>query len=1025
MKPITIALAGNPNCGKTTLFNDLTGASQYVGNWPGVTVERKGGQLNQFPDIEIQDLPGIYSLSPYTLEEVVSRDYLVKDEPSLIVDLVDATNLERNLYLTTQLQELGRPVIIALNMVDLLKTRGITIDVKKLSKALHCPVVEISALKGTGVKELVQQAVATAKDSSAKAPETIRFSDEVETALGKIADLVTCDDNLKRWYSIKLFERDEKIQSQLALSAEVSEKIESIVAEAESALDDDSESIITGGRYEAIGDIVSTCMTKQKHGMTISDKIDRIVTNRIFALPIFFVVMWAVYYLSINTIGDWGTGWANDTLFGEIVGPWVDGFIGETPAGLGLIAFVAVVLSMILVFPAMLRRLHDIGMKGAWMYLAIIPFIFAFIIMPNVEEEEEEPAKTEEVVAVAETADTQKAEITVVATEATVKADEATDTKAEEKADEPAEAEDSVSGELTAVIDTYSSVIDSVTGFFGAILRTIYTPVMWILGVANAVLLILCLFKPGQKGTNDFGPEAETSPVSSKNIKSLLSLKGRSGRLTFITHYIILSAVAIGIALLGTLALNCNHILVDFVQNAIVNGVGAVLGFLPQMAVLFLCMALLEDCGYMARVAFVMDRIFRKFGLSGKSFIPMLVSMGCGVPGIMATRTIENEKDRRMTIMLTTNMPCGAKVPIIAVLAFAFFPEDTGLITTSVYFIGLASIILAGIILKKSSLFAGDPAPFVMELPAYHMPAVSNVSMRAIERCKSFVQKAGTVIFFACAIVWFLKSHDWTMTYLDDHEEAVAEANAEGAPTPEAKPEAVAETKDEEPAIDRSMLADIGGVVSPVFAPLGWAEKTESARDWKPTVAAITGLVAKEDVVATLSMLYASGDEDEEDGSTEEPEFDLFTEGNALSALTTAVLNIWEPVAVQEPAKDDGNGEEEDEDEETRATAGLLRDAKALGGDPLVAFSFLLFNLLCAPCFAAMGAIRREMNSGKWTAIAIAWLCCWAYYLAFLVYQLGSWFRNGVFGAGQIIALIGLLAGLYMLFRKPASPKSK
>ena len=1038
MDNITIALAGNPNCGKTTLFNALTGASQYVGNWPGVTVERKAGKLNEYPEIEVQDLPGIYSLSPYTLEEVISRDYLVRDEPSVIVDLVDATNLERNLYLTTQLQELGRPIIVALNMADLMARRGITIDKARLSQALHCQVVEISALKGTGIKELVELAVKTAKNPEASPAQPVRFDDTVEKALSRIAEYLSCDPDLKRWYAIKLFERDPKVVEHLHLDGQASQAIEQIIISVEEEMDDDSESIITSERYTAIAAIVKESQTKKHMGLSVSDKIDRIVTHRILALPIFFLVMWAVYYLSINTVGDWGTGWANDTFFGEIVGPWVDGFIGTAPAGIGLVAFIAVILSMIMLFPLLLRRPHDLNLKGAWMYLTIIPFILAFIVMPNVEEEEASEENTVPMEApaaipadfqstAAEEGETSNAH-TAVATAADAPAGEAAEPAEEgEKSDEGA-----VIGTLSSIMEFYDSCVKGLTSALGAVLLFLYKPLMWVLAAANAALLALCLFKPGARNKNEFGPVPDKSPFSRKNLAHIFSLKGRTGVASFWVQYIVLSLVSFGIALLGTLALNCDHKLVDFVQNAIVNGVGAELGFLPQMAVLFLCMAILEDCGYMARVAFVMDRIFRKFGLSGKSFIPMLVSMGCGVPGIMATRTIENEKDRRMTIILTTNMPCGAKIPIIAVLAFAFFPEDTGLVTTSAYFIGLASIIVSGIILKKSSLFAGDPAPFVMELPAYHTPAVSNVSLRAIERCKAFVQKAGTVIFLACALIWFLQSHDWSMTYLDeDHAEATASTEEGSATLP----------------IEKSMLAGIGGAVSPVFAPLGWAQAGNDVRDWKPTVATITGLIAKENVVATMSMLYSTDIEEEEEEAPAEPEFSLFTQGNALSALTVAALDTWNSSRTREEAAsvpegeapasaaDEPSGSEQasaaaeeealdEEAQEEKATAGVLRAANALGGDSIVAFSFLLFNLLCAPCFAAMGAMRREMNSAKWTWFAILWLCGWAYYVAFLVYQLGILVRDGTFGTGQVVALIGLVGGLYLIFRKAAPKKS-
>lgn len=1012
MRKATIALAGNPNSGKTTLFNALTGANQYVGNWPGVTVERKGGQLNENTDIEVQDLPGIYSLSPYSLEEVVTRDYLVKDTPSVIINLVDATNLERNLYLTTQILELGRPVIVALNMVDLLEKRGITIDKTELAALLHVPVVDIAALKKHGTKELVELATSLAQNPEALPAAPLHFRNTaVESAISEIEQLISCSDLLKRWYAIKLFERDEKIQQELQLSPEIVEQIETIITRIETEFDDDCESIITSERYELVTEIVAQCQTKQNLGLSTSDKIDRIVTHRILALPIFFLVMWAVYYISINTVGDWGTAWANDVLFGEYIGPWVDGFLGTSGVGIGLVSIMATFASLILLFPLMLRRLHDLNMKGSWMYLPLLPFILAFIIMPNVEApaEEDVPTVSMEAPAILQTNNTELTSSTTIA-DAPTTASEAL---------EEASSESAIITGIDHIMSFYDSCIEGLTSFLLSVLSTIYTPLMMALGVANAVLLGVCCFKPGQKNHNDHGPVPSTNPLAVSNLKNILSLKGRTGVLTFWLQYLIISVICFGIGMLGTLELNCDDKILNFVQNAVVSGVGAVLGFLPQMAVLFLCMALLEDCGYMARVAFVMDRIFRKFGLSGKSFIPMLVSMGCGIPGVMATRTIENEKDRRMTIMLTTNMPCGAKVPIIAVLAFAFFPDDTGLITTSAYFMGLISIILSGIILKKTRWFYGPTAPFVMELPAYHAPLISNITQHSINRCKAFVQKAGTVIFFACAIIWFLKSHDWQMSYLED------------APSTDNQEETI-------PAINNSILADVGNTIAPVFAPLGWAETDATGqRDWKPTVAAITGLIAKEEVVATMSMLYATNDSGEEE-ATAEPEHNFYAEANALSLISVTLVDTFgtklitntnpetntEAPASETQAEAITTSEEtEEEVSEEESAAGILRAAKALGANPITAYSFLIFNLLCAPCFAAIGAIRREMNSAKWTWLAILWLCGWAYLLAFIFYQLGTYFTSGVWGYEQIIALAGLLLVIYALIRKPYSPK--
>lgn len=677
MSNITIALAGNPNCGKTTLFNALTGASQYVGNWPGVTVEKKEGRLKGHKNIIIEDLPGIYSLSPYTLEEVVSRNYLVTDHPSLILNLVDGSNLERNLYLTTQLCELGVPVIIALNMMDIVRKRGDRIDTEKLSRDLGCQVLEISALKGTGIRELVDAVVTTTASDDARTPQAVHFPDHLEKAIGEIGEIITgkCLDQQKKWFAVKVFERDQKVADQLALNPEEQSRINGIIETMEREMDDDSESIITNERYNSISRIIKDAVVKASPGsLTGSDRIDRIITNRWLGLPIFAVVMWAVYYISIQTVGAWGTDWANDTFFGE----WV-------PEGVG--------------------------------------------------------------------------------------------------------------------------------------------------GLLESA--------------------------------------------------------------------NCAPWLESLIQDGVIAGVGAVLGFLPQMAVLFLCLGILEDCGYMARVAFIMDRIFRKFGLSGKSFIPMLVSMGCGVPGIMATRTIENEKDRRMTIMTTTFIPCGAKTPIIALIAGAFFPENSW-VAPGAYFIGVGAIILSGLILKKTAMFSGDPTPFVMELPIYHVPAWKNVIIHAWERCKAFVQKAGTVIFVSSALIWFLSSYNWKVDSVEQND---------------------------------SMLASIGNVAAPVFQPLGWGE-------WKPTMATITGLIAKENVVGTFGVLYADGSSGEE---AEEEPAETQEMSPAGQELQASLEGASEEAAAEEAAAE----EEEDEDAEIRETGDRLVQAGAFTF--LSAFSFMIFNLLCAP----------------------------------------------------------------------------
>ena len=707
---VKIALAGNPNSGKTTLFNALTGSNQFVGNWPGVTVEKKEGKLKGHKDVVIMDLPGIYSLSPYTLEEVVARNYLIGERPDAIINIVDGTNIERNLYLSTQIMELGIPVVMAINMMDILAKTGDKIHLDKLKEKLGCDVVEISALKGTGIKAAAEQAVKLANQKSAGAP-VHEFSAKAESVIeqveGKLSGIVS--DAQKRFFAIKLLEKDDKIKEQMKSVPDVSAEIKTL----EDAFDDDTESIITNERYVYISSIIGKCVTKgQKGGMTVSDKIDRIVTNRWLALPIFAVVMFIVYYVSITTVGGFLTDWTNDVLFGDIIPPAIE--------------------------------------------------------------------------------------------------------------------------------------------------------------------------------------------------KALV-------------------------------AVNCADWLQGLILDGIVAGVGAVLGFVPQMLVLFIFLAFLEGCGYMARVAFIMDRIFRKFGLSGKSFIPMLIGSGCGVPGIMASRTIESDRDRKMTIMTTTFVPCGAKLPIIALIAGAFF-NNAGWVAWSAYFVGVAAIICSGIILKKTKMFSGEPAPFVMELPAYHMPTVGNVLRSMWERGWSFIKKAGTIILLSTIILWFLMSFGWV-----DGKFGMLDAEQ----------------------LNDSILASIGNVIAPIFAPLGW---TKAGEGWKMAVAAITGLIAKENVVATFGMLFGFA-EVAEDGS------EIW--GNLAQVMT-----------------------------------------------PIAAYGFLVFNLLCAPCFAAMGAIKREMNNAKWFWFAIGYQCGLAYIVSLCIYQFGTLFTGGGFGLWTVVAVVLLIAFLYMLFRPYKESKS-
>ena len=699
---IKIALAGNPNCGKTTLFNALTGSNQFVGNWPGVTVEKKEGKLKGHKDVTIMDLPGIYSLSPYTLEEVVARNYLINEMPDAIINIVDGTNLERNLYLSTQIMELGIPVVMAINMMDLVQKSGNKIHIDKLSKKLGCEVVEISALKGTGIMKAAEKAISAAQSKKKTVP-VHEFAQDVEDAIKSVEDKLTgtVADAQKRFFAIKLIEKDDKIVEQMKSVPDVSYEVKAL----EDKFDDDTESIITNERYVYISSINGQCYTKSSTGkkLTTSDKIDRIVTNRWLALPIFAVVMWVVYYVSVTTVGTIVTDWTNDVLFGEIIPPAVE------------------------------------------------------------------------------------------------------------------------------------SALEAV---------------------------------------------------------------------------------------------NCAAWLQGLILDGIVAGVGAVLGFVPQMLVLFLFLAFLESCGYMARVAFIMDRIFRKFGLSGKSFIPMLIGSGCGVPGVMASRTIENDRDRKMTIMTTTFVPCGAKLPIIAMIAGAFF-DNSGWVSTSAYFVGIAAIICSGIILKKTKMFAGEPAPFVMELPAYHWPTVGNVLRSVWERAWSFIKKAGTIILLSTIVLWFLMGFGWEGGSFGMVEE-----------------------------LNNSILAKIGSAIAWIFTPLGW---TNVGEGWKMAVAAVSGLIAKENVVATFGMLFGFA-EVAEDGA------EIW--GNLAAVMT-----------------------------------------------PVAAYGFLVFNLLCAPCFAAMGAIKREMNNAKWFWFAIGYQCGLAYVVALCIYQIGTLLTGGGFGLGTVVAFVLVAAFLYLLFR--------
>ena len=812
---IKIALAGNPNCGKTTLFNALTGSNQFVGNWPGVTVEKKEGKLKGHSDVVITDLPGIYSLSPYTLEEVVARNYLINERPDAILNIIDGTNLERNLYLTTQLVELGIPVVVAINMIDIVRKNGDQIYADQLAKELGCQVMEISALKGTGIQEAAEKAIQIAQQKKAMIPQH-KFSGCVEHAIAHIeeAALHSMPEAQQRWYAIKVFERDEKVLEQLKIDQKTLTHIEGDIKSAEEEMDDDAESIITNERYVYIASIIKGCLKKKKVGMTTSDKIDKVVTNRFLGLPIFAVIMFLVYYISMVTVGSAATDWANDGLFGD----------GWHLLGIGTSSYN--------------DAADEYGDTNA-----IIDGYVAYLGEQGADIE----ALEGYIDAEADTYDGEAAKDAILAFEKDYHADFSYDVEDEETLEVTTE---------TATMDDLNAAAD--------------------------------LFAAGEPDPADYGVWVPGIPVLIGN---------------------------------GLEAINCADWLQGLILDGIVAGVGAVLGFVPQMLVLFILLAILEACGYMARIAFVMDRIFRKFGLSGKSFIPILIGTGCGIPGIMASRTIENERDRRMTIMTTTFIPCGAKQPFIAMIAGAIF-GGSAWIATGAYFIGMAAIIISGIMLKKTKMFAGDPAPFVMELPAYHIPTVGNVLRSMWERGWSFIKKAGTIILLSTIFVWFTSFFGW----VDGSFQMLTEDQMEF-----------------------SILAHIGKAICWIFAPLGWG-------DWQATVAAVTGLVAKENIVATMGILYGGGD------------------GTVYANIAAAFT----------------------------AVSGM---------------SFLVFNLLCAPCFAAMGAIKREMNSAKWFWFAIGYECGFAYVIALIVNQLGKLFTGDVNVFGLIVAILAIALIIYMLVR--------
>ena len=811
-KQIKIALAGNPNCGKTTLFNALTGSNQFVGNWPGVTVEKKEGKLKKHDDVIIMDLPGIYSLSPYTLEEVVARNYLITERPDAILNIIDGTNLERNLYLTTQLTELGIPVVIAINMMDVVRTNGDQINVAELSRELGCEIVEISALKGDGVMQAAEAAVKAAK--SGKTIPMHTFSGPVEHAIAHIEEAAVHNmpEEQQRWYAIKIFERDDKVLEKLTIPAETMQHIESDIKAAEAELDDDAESIITNERYVYIAQIIKGCYKKKNHGqLSASDKIDKIVTNRWLGLPIFAVVMFLVYWVAMVGVGAPATDWANDGLFGD----------GWHLFGIGTAEYTEV----------------------ADNYTAAMDAVSGYYELDTETENFDADAALADMKAVQPDADSATIEVedeeTLARNEMTVYYD-AIPKDADKKATVP-----------MTYVDAVSYLEEN--GF-------------------------------DEPDPADYGVWVPGIPVLIGN----------------------------GLEAAGTA-----DWLSGLILDGIVAGVGAVLGFVPQMLVLFLMLAFLEACGYMARIAFVLDRIFRKFGLSGKSFIPMLIGTGCGIPGVMASRTIENERDRRMTIMTTTFIPCGAKVPFISMVAGAIF-GGAAWVATSAYFVGMAAIIISGIMLKKTKMFAGDPAPFVMELPAYHWPTVGNVLRSMWERGWSFIKKAGTIILLSTIVIWFTTYFGW----VDGTFQMLSEEQ-----------------------IDASILAKIGNAIAWIFAPLGWGT-------WQAAVASITGLVAKENIVGTMGILYP-------DGWTE------------IGAAFTQISG----------------------------------------------YSFLVFNLLCAPCFAAIGAIKREMNNAKWTWFAIGYQCGFAYVVALMINQFGNAFTGSLNVLGLIAAIAALALIVYMLFK--------
>ncbi len=854
-----IALAGNPNAGKTTLFNALTGSNQFVGNWPGVTVEKKEGTLKSKKDVTITDLPGIYSLSPYSLEEVVARNYLIDERPDGILNIVDGTNLERNLYLTTQLVELGIPMVVAINMMDVVRKNGDKIDVKELSERLGCKIVEISALKGNGVKEAAESIIQEA-EKGAKVPNHT-FSGVIEHSLAHIEEAILHEmpDDRQRWYAIKIFERDEKVIEKLNIPKDKLSHIEKDILAAEKELDDDSESLITNARYVYIAELLNGVYKKRNAGLlSLSDKIDRVVTNRFLALPIFAAVMWLVYYVSMVTVGAAATDWANDGLFGD----------GFHLFGIGRNAYEQAVEDYgetDEIIQAFVERAAERG----------VSITDDFSITDGIRDTEKSYADGTEHYTDDEKIHADNTELPAAsldpesesysvefAVQALVqiasKLDGTESVKYIVVDDETMEA-----SEQEADMNDFSNAIEKFTEYRGAPEPADYG--VWVLGIPALV-----------ENALDF--------------------------------------------------IGCADWLKGLILDGIIAGVGAVLGFVPQMLVLFIFLAFLEACGYMARIAFIMDRIFRRFGLSGKSFIPMLIGTGCGVPGIMASRTIENERDRRMTIMTTTFIPCGAKVPFIAMIAGAIF-GGSALIATSAYFIGVAAIIVSGIMLKKTKMFSGDPAPFVMELPSYHLPTVSNVLRSMWERGWSFIKKAGTIIMLSTIFVWFTSFFGW----VDGNFAMLSEEQ-----------------------MDSSILAKVGNAISWIFSPLGWG-------NWQATVASITGLIAKENIVGTMGILYGGAE----------------TYTNMAHAFTR-----------------------------------------------ISGMSFLVFNLLCAPCFAAIGAIRREMNSAKWTFFAVAYQCGFAYAISLAINQIGNAITGSMNAAGLVFAVAVFGAILWLLFR-PAKNTAK